>query len=80
MDLLKKELERKRKTIELAKKSIIDGVDSSSNGKRAYMKAGDLRKIREEQEEERKKEKSNRYEKYQRKTREGVQTYCQGSI
>jgi pre-mRNA-splicing factor 18 len=61
MDLLKKELERKRKTIELAKKSNINGV--------AYMKAGDLRKIREEQEEERKKKKSNRYEKYERKKR-----------
>jgi pre-mRNA-splicing factor 18 len=62
MDLLKKELERKRKTIDLAKKSnaSIAGTTSSSN-KRTYLKAGQLRKFQEEQDElDRNKRKASR--------------------
>ena len=61
MDLLKKELERKRKTIDLAKKSnaSICGTTSSS-AKRTYLKAGQLRKFQEQQDElDRKKKKTH---------------------
>lgn len=59
MDLLKKELERKRKTIELAKNADISR-NGSAGGKRAYLKAGELRRIQEEQEEKRRNKKKNR--------------------
>ena len=70
MDLLKKELERKRKTIELAKQSNIS-CNGTSKGKRAYLKAGELRRIQEEQEEERKiiHKRHNRMGNHERKRR-----------
>ena len=54
MDLLKLELERKRKAIESAKKSNV----SCNQGKRTYLKASELRRFREAQEEEERKKKS----------------------
>jgi len=53
MDLLKQELERKRKAIELAKKSKDVGRIGESNAtKRTYFKAADVKRFQEKQEEE----------------------------
>ena len=47
MDLLKKEMERKRKAMDLAKQSHLGGTGTG----RTYLKAGQLRKFQEQQEE-----------------------------
>lgn len=49
MDLLKREMERKRKAINIAKNE--SKITSNSKGKRAYLRAGDLKRIQEEQAE-----------------------------
>eukprot|EP00551_Chaetoceros_affinis_P006849 CAMPEP_0203677066 /NCGR_PEP_ID=MMETSP0090-20130426/26995_1 /ASSEMBLY_ACC=CAM_ASM_001088 /TAXON_ID=426623 /ORGANISM="Chaetoceros affinis, Strain CCMP159" /LENGTH=391 /DNA_ID=CAMNT_0050543853 /DNA_START=16 /DNA_END=1191 /DNA_ORIENTATION=+ len=61
MDLLKQELQKKRKAVELAKKSsdvgrIGDTSDTGDEkkGKRVYMKAADVRRFQEKREEEEK--------------------------
>ena len=60
MDLLRKELERKRKTIDLAKKSNVS-CNSTAQGKRTYLKSAELRKFQEKrEEEERKNNRDNR--------------------
>jgi pre-mRNA-splicing factor 18 len=57
MDLLKKEMEKKRKAIEIAKKSGA-ALPGSTNGdgdakmKRAYLKVGELKRLKEQQQEE----------------------------
>jgi pre-mRNA-splicing factor 18 len=69
MDLLKQELQRKRKAVELAKKSSDVGRIKNTSGtgagagsndgksvQRAYLKAADLRRFQDRQEEEREKE------------------------
>jgi pre-mRNA-splicing factor 18 len=50
MDLLKRELEKKKKAIALAKEKA--AAEGSNDGARTFLKAGDLRRLQEEQEEE----------------------------
>ena len=51
MDLLKKEMERKRKAMDLAKQSNLGGTGTGTGTGRTYLKAGQLRKFQEQQEE-----------------------------
>lgn len=67
MDLLKREMEKKRKAIEIAKKSgAALPVSSFNNGnsdapsKRAYLKVGELKRLEEQQEDEKRRMKKQK--------------------
>jgi hypothetical protein len=68
MDLLKRELERKKKAMALLKEKAMGEIQKGEG--RIFLKAGDLRRLQEEQEENLAQQKRKKYETRQD---EGVQ-------